>query len=200
MTNLRSRRAAVAFTLVSLMVASACSGPAQPTSATPAAPKPATNPTTPATVALSSPAAGASPALASGSPSPAPKPAAAAPSPSAPTAAPGRWNFDSDPAGGLPNGAQAFAGQWAVRNESDAPSQPNALCQTGQTEFPAVQLDAGPYTDLVLTTKFKPISGREDQAAGDVAACAERARLLRQAPGKNCASRSRATSSATFSN
>jgi len=79
---------------------------------------------------------------------------------------PGRWTFDSDPAGGLPNGAQIFTGQWAVRNEPDAPSQPNALCQTGQAEFPALQLDAGPYTDLTLTTRFKPISGREDQAAG----------------------------------
>ncbi|HEY3058268.1 MAG TPA: family 16 glycoside hydrolase [Chloroflexota bacterium] len=82
------------------------------------------------------------------------------------TAAPGRWTFDNDPAGGLPNGAQAFTGQWAVRNETDAPSQPNALCQTGQAEFPALQLDAGPNTDLTLTTRFKPISGREDQAAG----------------------------------
>jgi 3-keto-disaccharide hydrolase len=53
-----------------------------------------------------------------------------------------------------------------VRNEADAPSQPNALCQTGQAVFPALQLDAGPYADISLTTRFKPISGREDQAAG----------------------------------
>ena len=68
--------------------------------------------------------------------------------------------------GGLPNGAQVFAGHWVVRNEADAPSQPNALCQTGGAEFPALQLDAGPHADLSLTTRFKPISGREDQAAG----------------------------------
>lgn len=53
-----------------------------------------------------------------------------------------------------------------MRSESDAPSQPNALCQTGEAEFPALQLDAGRYTDLTLTARFKPISGREDQAAG----------------------------------
>jgi hypothetical protein len=35
-----------------------------------------------------------------------------------------------------------FAGDWVVRGEADAPSKPNALCH------------------------FKPISGREDQAAG----------------------------------
>jgi hypothetical protein len=95
-----------------------------------------------------------------------PAPATAQPTTTGQAAAPARWTFDSDPVGGLPNAAQAFAGQWAVRNEADAPSPPNALCQTGQAEFPALQLDAGPYTDIVLTTKFKAISGREDQAAG----------------------------------
>jgi hypothetical protein len=104
-------------------------------------------------------------AVTSASSSPAAKPAAA-PSPSPSLAAPGRWSFDSDPVGGLPSGAQAFTGQWAVRAENDAPSQPNALCQTGTAEFPALQLDSGPYADLTLTTRFKPISGREDQAAG----------------------------------
>ncbi len=66
----------------------------------------------------------------------------------------------------MPNGAQAFSGQWAVRPEPDAPSQPNALCQTGTAEFPAIQLDTTAYTNFTLTTRFKPISGREDQAAG----------------------------------
>jgi hypothetical protein len=107
----------------------------------------------------------ASPASPSASPSPASKPIAA-PSPSPIAAAPGRWNFDTDPVGGLPSGAQAFTGQWAVRAEADAPSPPNALCQTGAAEFPALSLDSTQYTDLTLTSRFKPISGREDQAAG----------------------------------
>lgn len=59
-----------------------------------------------------------------------------------------------------------FSGQWAVRAEPDAPSPPNALCQTGQADYPAIGLDAHAYTDLSLTARFKPISGKEDQAAG----------------------------------
>jgi hypothetical protein len=74
--------------------------------------------------------------------------------------------FDSDAAGGLPNGAQSFSGQWAVRAEAGAPSPPNALCQTGTAEFPAISLDPRPYTDLTLRARFKPISGRTDQAGG----------------------------------
>jgi hypothetical protein len=78
----------------------------------------------------------------------------------------GRWTFDADPVGGLPAGAQTFAGQWAVRAESDAPSQPNALCQTGIAEYPALSLDSKPYADLTLVARFKPISGQTDRAAG----------------------------------
>jgi hypothetical protein len=85
----------------------------------------------------------------------------AAPAPSS-----SRWTFDGDQVGGLPSGAGAFSGQWAVRAESDAPSRPNALCQTGNAEFPAVSLDTQAYTDLTLITRFKPISGKQDQAGG----------------------------------
>src|SRR5712692_5663699 len=78
----------------------------------------------------------------------------------------GKWSFDADQAGGLPSGAQAFSGSWAVRGESDAPSAPNALCQTGTAEFPAIMLDPKPYTDVVVVARFKPISGSTDRAAG----------------------------------
>ena len=146
-----------------LLAVAACAQPTQPTTPTQATTKPAA-------ATATSPAAAASPVAASpvavgASPSPASKPAAAAPSPSA-AAAPGRWTFDGDPVGGLPSGSQSFSGQWAVRAEPDAPSQPNALCQTGTAEFPALALDTKPYTDLTLSTRFKPISGKEDQAAG----------------------------------
>ena len=53
-----------------------------------------------------------------------------------------------------------------MRAESDAPSPPNALCQTGNADFPAISLDTKAYTDLTLVTRFKPISGRQDQAGG----------------------------------
>jgi hypothetical protein len=94
-------------------------------------------------------------------------PQAAVTSPSAASVStPGRWNFDTDAAGALPGGAQVFSGQWAVRAEPGAPSPPNALCQTGQADFPAIGLDSRSIADLTLTAKFKPISGREDQAGG----------------------------------
>ena len=88
--------------------------------------------------------------------------------PNGPT--PGReplqWTFDQDPIGGLPAGAVVFSGSWAVRAEPDSPSPPNALCQTGTATFPALQLTNRVYAGLVVSTRFKPISGRTDQAAG----------------------------------
>jgi len=76
------------------------------------------------------------------------------------------WNFDEDSPGDPPAGAEVFSGTWEVRPDSDAPTQPNALCQTGEAQFPALALSDEEYTDLALTTSFKPISGKEDQAAG----------------------------------
>ena len=84
----------------------------------------------------------------------------------APSAASASWSFDQDAAGSLPQGSAVFAGQWAVRSETDAPSKPNALCQTGSATFPAIALTSAVYADVVVTVRFKPISGREDQAAG----------------------------------
>ncbi len=77
-----------------------------------------------------------------------------------------RWTFDADPVGGLPRGAVVFSGTWAVRAETDAPSPPNVLCQTGVAQFPAIALTDAVYADLVLSVRFKPISGREDRAGG----------------------------------
>ncbi len=82
------------------------------------------------------------------------------------SAAPSSWSFDGDAGGSAPAGAQVFSGTWVVRAEPDAPSGPNALCQTGDAEFPAVALGTGVYGDLTVTMRFKPISGKVDQAAG----------------------------------
>ena len=76
------------------------------------------------------------------------------------------WSFDTEPVGGVPDGVEVFDGLWAVQALADAPSPPNALCQTGMAEFPALSLGDTTYADLVMTALFKPISGREDQAAG----------------------------------
>ncbi len=79
---------------------------------------------------------------------------------------PAGWTFDQNSVGGPPEGATVFSGRWAVRPEPDAPSPPNALCQTGTATFPAIQLSDTVYSDVALSTRFKPISGRTDQAAG----------------------------------
>jgi hypothetical protein len=100
----------------------------------------------------------------SSSPSAAVSRASAAQSSASPSA--GKWNFDTDPVGAIPRGAQVFGGEWAIRAEPDAPSPPNALCQTGRADYPAIGLDSGPYADLTLIAHFKPISGNEDRAGG----------------------------------
>src|SRR3989442_11618010 len=84
----------------------------------------------------------------------------------APSTGPASWTFDQDATGAPPTGSQVFAGEWVVRAEGDAPSKPNALCQVGRAEFPAIALTSTVYGDLTVTVRFKPISGQEDQAAG----------------------------------
>jgi Domain of Unknown Function (DUF1080) len=153
-----------------LWLLASCSSPSEPGGAQQAStsvivtsltqsPGPSTTSTAAAVGATPPPATNTAP-LGAASPSAVSRPAAAS------GASPARWNFDSEPIGSVPAGAQVFSGQWAVRAEPDAPSPPNALCQTGQAEYPAIGLDARPYTDLTLVTRFKPISGQEDQAGG----------------------------------
>ena len=85
-----------------------------------------------------------------------------------------RWSFDGDPVGSLPTGVVAFDGAWAVRAEAGAPSAPNALCQTGTAEFPALALGDAVYADVILSTRVKPIAGKTDRAAGLIARVQDR--------------------------
>jgi hypothetical protein len=85
------------------------------------------------------------------------------PGPSAPAQT---FSFDQDAVGQVPAGATVFSGSWHVRQESGAPSPPNALCPTGTAEFPAVQLGDGVFTDVSVSVRLEPISGNEDQAGG----------------------------------
>lgn len=78
----------------------------------------------------------------------------------------GQTTFDKEQAGKQPAGSTVFAGDWVVRAESAAPSSPNALCQTGYADYPAISLSDKVYTDLTITTRFKAISGDTDRAAG----------------------------------
>ena len=167
MTATRTKIAPVSISMVAAALVLACSqnqpNTPQTVSATVTAP---TGVSAAGSSASTSPAASAATAAKPGAASPSPSAnAAASPSPAA-AAVLGRWTFDTEPVGSVPAGAQVFSGQWAVRAEPDAPSPPNALCQTGQADFPAIGLDSRPMTDLTMTAKFKPISGREDQAGG----------------------------------
>ena len=76
------------------------------------------------------------------------------------------WTFDGDPSAGLPAGALPFSGAWGVRAEDGTPSPPHAVCDTSATEFAALSLGDAVYTDVVLSARFKPISGRAARAAG----------------------------------
>jgi hypothetical protein len=81
-----------------------------------------------------------------------------------------QWSFDDISEGAVPDAAEVLSqprfGGWAARAESDAPSPPHALCQTGMAEYPSIALSTELFSDMVMSTRFKPISGMVDQAAG----------------------------------
>ena len=86
------------------------------------------------------------------------------------------YNFDSDAAGQVPAKfhtaltGQGAKGAWVVMVDATAPSQPNVLAQTSADKtsyrFPLAVADEGSFRDLDVSVRFKPVSGREDQAAG----------------------------------
>jgi hypothetical protein len=81
-------------------------------------------------------------------------------------------NFDSSAPGTLPEGWKAGvtgagAPRWSVEHDATAPSAPNVLKQSGHGAFPWCVKDAS-IADGFVEVKFKPVSGREDQAGGVV--------------------------------
>jgi hypothetical protein len=89
------------------------------------------------------------------------------------TAAAQTAGFDTDPTGGLPAGWRSGvtgrgSPNWTVEADTSAPSKPNVLKQSGSGTFPwCVRPDAS-LADGWVEVKFKPLSGREDQAGGVV--------------------------------
>ena len=82
-------------------------------------------------------------------------------------------NFDNSSPGALPS--QWIAGatgrgspKWAIDVDPGAPSKPNVLKQSGQADFPWCVLKETSLADGFVEVKFKPISGRADQAGGVV--------------------------------
>lgn len=81
--------------------------------------------------------------------------------------------FDSDSVGALPaNWRAGVTGRgtpkWTVEADASAPSKPNVLRQSGSGTFPwCVRPDVS-LADGFVEVKFKPLTGREDQAGGVV--------------------------------
>ncbi len=80
-------------------------------------------------------------------------------------------NFDNDKAGALPAGWKCGVTgrgtpKWTVEPDVGAPSKPNVLKQSGKGTFPWCVKDGVAMKDGFVEVKFKPLSGREDQAGG----------------------------------
>jgi hypothetical protein len=80
-------------------------------------------------------------------------------------------SFDQDTAGTVPAGWRAGvtgrgSPKWSVEADTTAPSKPNVLKQSGTGTYPwCVKRDTS-FADGYVEVKFKPISGKEDQAGG----------------------------------
>jgi len=82
-------------------------------------------------------------------------------------------NFDDAKPGELPahwTGTKTGKGEpkWAVVTEGTAPSKPNALKQSGVADYPLALKNDVSLKDGFVEVKFKPVSGKEDQAGGVV--------------------------------
>jgi hypothetical protein len=87
-------------------------------------------------------------------------------------------NFDRDSVGNPPKGfsfaltGQGKPGVWVIAKDSSSPGQKNVLAQTDPDptgyRFPVAVFDGLTATDVDVSVKFKPISGKQDQGAGVV--------------------------------
>jgi Domain of Unknown Function (DUF1080) len=87
-------------------------------------------------------------------------------------------DFNKDNAGGPPKGfstaltGQGKAGVWVVTKDYASPNQGNVLAQTDADatsyRFPLCVHDGVTAKDADISVKFKPVSGKKDQAAGIV--------------------------------
>jgi hypothetical protein len=86
-------------------------------------------------------------------------------------AAPETVTFDTAEPGKPPAGwtaSQTGSGQakWAVVADPTAPSKPNVLKQSGTATYPVCIKDDTSIKDGFVEVKFKPLSGKVDQAGG----------------------------------
>jgi 3-keto-disaccharide hydrolase len=82
-------------------------------------------------------------------------------------------SFDKDAVGQPPAGWTATRtgtgeARWTIEKDSTAPSGPNVLKQSGVATYPVCFKNDTSLTDGFVEVKFKPVSGKEDQAGGVV--------------------------------
>jgi hypothetical protein len=80
-------------------------------------------------------------------------------------------NFDNFKTGAAPPGWTATqtgsgSAKWSVEKDDSAPSKPNVLKQSGEATFPVCIKNDTSLKDGFVEVKFKPVSGKEDQAGG----------------------------------
>jgi hypothetical protein len=80
-------------------------------------------------------------------------------------------NFDNLKVGAPPTGWTATKtgtgeAKWTIEADATAPSRPNVLKQSGQATYPVCIKDDTSLKDGFVEVKFKPISGKVDQAGG----------------------------------
>src|SRR5206468_3481363 len=80
-------------------------------------------------------------------------------------------NFDDAKPGEAPAGWTATKTgrgepKWTVEKDDSAPSKPNVLKQSGEATFPVALKNDTNLKDGFVEVKFKPVSGKEDQAGG----------------------------------
>src|SRR5438552_15398585 len=88
-------------------------------------------------------------------------------------------NFDDMKTGATPPGwiaTQTGSGtaKWTIEKDDSAPSKPNVLKQSGEATYPVCIKDDTSLKDGFVEVKFKPISGKEDQAGGVIWRCKDK--------------------------
>ena len=82
-------------------------------------------------------------------------------------------NFDDAKVGEAPAGWTATRtgsgnAKWTIEKDDTAPSKPNVLKQSGEATYPVCLKNDTSLKEGFVEVKFKPISGKEDQAGGVV--------------------------------
>ncbi len=80
-------------------------------------------------------------------------------------------NFDNAKPGAAPSGWTATKtgkgeARWTIEKDDTAPSKPNILKQSGEATYPVCLKNDTHIKDGFVEVKFKPVSGKEDQAGG----------------------------------